>query len=44
MKNAADIDEVVTKTVEQKAQAKKAVELWDERANGKATEKVSKKD
>jgi len=42
MKNAADVDEIVNKTIEQKQQAKKAVELWDER--GKATEKVSKKD
>lgn len=46
MKTAADVDAVVEKTVEQKVQAKKAVEQWDERAsaNGKTAEKVSKKD
>jgi len=45
MKTAADVDSAVEKAVEQKVQAKKAVELWDERAgaNGKTTEKVSKK-
>jgi hypothetical protein len=44
MERAADVDAVVEKTVEQKVQAKKAVEQWDERANGRTTEKVSKKD
>jgi chromosome segregation ATPase len=46
MKTAADVDTVVEKAVEQKVQAKKAVEQWDARvsANGKTTEKVSQKD
>jgi len=46
MERAADVDVVLDKAIEQKAQAKKAVEQWDERAsaNNKATEKVTKKD
>jgi hypothetical protein len=44
MEKAADADVVVEKALEQKAQAKKAVEQWDDRVSAKAAEKTVKKD
>jgi len=46
LQRSADTDVVVEKALEQKAQTKKAIELWDERVTTKETTspKVSKKD